>query len=85
MLGIDVTRKVLADLGDIAVQVAAASKGGIHFWDYKKFYDMIKPAKDILAQGKDVVPELKDLDANEAKILVGDVLGIIEKVIAARA
>ena len=85
-LGIDHSKKVLADLGKLAADGIKVAKHGVGLGSLKQLFDILAEAKDLVVEAQAAFPEIKDLDSKESGELASAcydlVKGIIESVVA---
>jgi len=80
MKDVVVTKQLLQSCGDLALFVASAVKKGWKTSDLFKLVQMGSAIMDLVQQGKDLLPELKDIDAKEAGQLVEHTCKLVKDV-----
>ncbi len=84
MVNVAHTLQVFADLELIAVDIARVVKKGGSIWSLLPVLaEMLGAAKDLVAQAPLALPELKDLDAEEAGLLAKATYTLVKSVIDA--
>lgn len=81
-MNIDHSQKVLADLGDIVSNGIEIFKNGIGLGSLKKVFALEKEFKDLIAEAKQAMPELKDLDPSEVQLLLASSYALVKKIIS---
>jgi hypothetical protein len=86
-IGIDHSKRVIADLQAIAITGVKIAKHGIGFGALKQVLDLIGQAKDLIVEAQAALPEIKDLDSQEVGQLSSAcyelVRGVIDAVVTA--
>lgn len=86
-LGIEHSKKVIADLQAIAITGVKIAKHGIGLGALKQVLDLIGEAKDLIVEAQAALPEVKDLDSVEVGQLSAAcydlVKGVIDAVVTA--
>ncbi len=80
VVGIDHSKKVLAELGEMAVDLVDVAK---HGKSLKVIWDLFEKGKDLMKEASKSLPEVKDLQADEAKELVELAYKVVKDVVAA--
>ncbi len=66
MVGITHTLKMLANIKEILIEVVALAKHGIGIGAVGQIFALLGQVKSLIAEAPAVLPEIKDLDAQEA-------------------
>lgn len=82
-LGIEHSKKVLADLGAIAVAGIEIAKKGGGLGALKQIFVLIEDVKGLISEAPLALPELKDVDSVEAGQLATAAYDLVKSVISA--
>lgn len=85
MLSIDHSKKVLADLGKVAVDGIHIAKHGVGIGALQDIFALMGDVKDLIAEAPKALPELQDMDAKEAAEMAQAAYEMVKAVIAAIA
>lgn len=85
VLGIDHTKKVVLSIGALVVQGVGIAKNGVGLTTLPKLLSILQSVKSLSSEAQAALPELKDVDANEASELVSVVYGVVKDVLVAVA
>lgn len=78
---IDVTKKVIKVVGDLAVFVTEAVKRGWQSSDMFEIMGMMNQVVEIVKDRDELLPELKDLDKDEAAEITGMMYDYVREII----
>lgn len=84
-LGIQHSLEVVQDLGRLATTGIELAKHGVGLRSLRKLWDMAEDAKELFDDARAALPELKDLDPEEAGQLARECYLVVRKVIDAVA
>ncbi len=86
MAGIDKTLETFSDLSKLSVDVIAVIKsGGITFGSLPKILSMVSEISELMKDAPAALPELQDLDMNEAGQVGAAAFALVKSVIQAVA
>lgn len=86
MAGVEKTIETFDDLGNLAVSVISIVKAkGISFGTLPKLLDMLNQINELIKDAPLALPELADLDGQEAAQVGGAAFGLVKKVLSAVA
>lgn len=86
VVGIQHTKKILSDLGDVALAAVGIVKAhGSIIGSISKLYEVLKNVKDIIAEAPQALPELKDIDSAEAGEIASLTYGLVRSLVVAIA
>ena len=78
---IDVTKKIIEVMGDVAVFVAQAVKEGWKSAHMFQLMGMMNQVVDIVKDREEILPELKDIDKDEAAEITGMLYDYVREIV----
>lgn len=84
-LGIDHSKKVIAELGAVAVAVVGIAKRGVGLGALRQLFVVLEDVKGLLVDAPKALPELADVDPAEAGELATACYVLVKSVVGAIA
>ncbi len=83
VLGIENSKRVIAELGEIAVTVIGIAKRGIGLGSLRQLLAVLEDVKELASAAPKALPELTDVDAKEAGELATASYVLVKSIVAA--
>ena len=84
-VGVDKTLEVIQDISGIVTASIAVAKSGVNLGSIPAFLKIAQHAVELLKDAKAALPELKDIDGNEAAKIGEASYKLIREIVAAVA